>query len=1311
MAKTLEELKIKLGLEGVEEIAKVKSSLRGLGSTADITGKSLQQIAKGVKNFSAKGGESINVIKGQVTALKGLQAQAAINSKTFNQLGRDIALYESKLKKAEKTAETSQAALRRRGSFVKATPGRFLEREDFLRGKKIEEAFDAEGRVNPQFLAQQAQLNVLAEARTRIEGRLAAAVAATTRVQVDNNKKTRSAAEIVKTFGAELNELPRTTNNLQMELRELRTDLGALVIGGEEYIQTLNRINQIQSQLDLDPLDPTGRKAEIRSRLGTTGRFGGETDPVAKSIARNRRRRERGALPPLMLDQPREASGLFRTIAAIGSAETKAATEMMGRSLSQVTAEIKRQAAASNGSVNSLNAQKTAFAQLRAGLDPTSKDFRELGKEIDKVDRKLGKLGKKRFSLKGTAQTVGAVASAGIFGGAAGAAGALAGAPFGPGGAVIGGGIGTSVGVAAQQISSFTNYAASISLAEKAMARILEKENNRIETARRLAIANETIEYAVSRLNVEREDATVGMTRLSAAVLGAGGNIETAAIAFLGTTKAIKATKGSAEDVRGGLTALVQMFSKGKISAEELSGQLGERFPAAVTAFADANDISTQELQKMLKNGEVGLDRLVKFLSFITKKYSAGALEMASSAEESGERQKRAFDEVRRELGKQLISVGERLQEGVTDSLVALTPVIVNIAKAVAGAITLIVDGIVVIVKNFRNLIDAVTVLAGGAVLGSLLTMLVKVKTAMGAKGLAFSVALLARFIRMKLTAAVGGLILKLKALALTMARNPITLLALGITALGVSMFRASRRHKDFIDDITSGVMSLEDAGKRVDKYKKRLETLNKIQSIIEEDPTAARGLQEAGRSSRPMQLTGMAGRVQQLASSLQDSSLPAISVGTTEALGQAQAVTASQIAAARVAIAGRAPTEDGFDIEQLLEKMFAPGLSGGDFGGDGDKDITAAQLETRIAGLREAVTLKELEAKFFNDIRSIQADEIEGNKKILAFYEAGTEYSKARAALNKELVGLEQELGALVKKAELDLGLITEEQYEQFELEQKRIQLEEKFNALLLNEKMTKEEIAEAIDKIINGLEAANDKAEDFESTFKKGLEDMINVAPKLANVALDAITGVADGLVDMIATGQANFKKFAAEILKDIAKIMMRAALAKAVKNIFGSADGNVIQSGQIKPYAKGGIVAAPTFFPMKGNNVGLMGEAGPEAILPLRPGPDGRLGVENTGASRMNAAMSRYSRNGVAPGQMTDADGMPAAGGMGGGSAELDVRYNVERINNVDYVTAAEFEQGMTQAAKRGAELGRRNVYSDLVNKRSIRSRVAL
>ena len=50
-------------------------------------------------------------------------------------------------------------------------------------------------------------------------------------------------------------------------------------------------------------------------------------------------------------------------------------------------------------------------------------------------------------------------------------------------------------------------------------------------------------------------------------------------------------------------------------------------------------------------------------------------------------------------------------------------------------------------------------------------------------------------------------------------------------------------------------------------------------------------------------------------------------------------------------------------------------------------------------------------------------------------------------------------------------------------------------------------------------------------------------------------------------------------------------------------------------VRPFADGGVVAAPTYFPM-GQNLGLMGEAGAEAIMPLRRGPDGRLGVAASG-----------------------------------------------------------------------------------------------
>lgn len=71
----------------------------------------------------------------------------------------------------------------------------------------------------------------------------------------------------------------------------------------------------------------------------------------------------------------------------------------------------------------------------------------------------------------------------------------------------------------------------------------------------------------------------------------------------------------------------------------------------------------------------------------------------------------------------------------------------------------------------------------------------------------------------------------------------------------------------------------------------------------------------------------------------------------------------------------------------------------------------------------------------------------------------------------------------------------------------------------------------------------------------------------------------------------------------------------------NIFswlGFARGAAFQAGNVIPFAAGGVVTSPTMFPMAGGRSGLMGEAGPEAIMPLRRGRDGRLGVAANGNS---------------------------------------------------------------------------------------------
>lgn len=67
-----------------------------------------------------------------------------------------------------------------------------------------------------------------------------------------------------------------------------------------------------------------------------------------------------------------------------------------------------------------------------------------------------------------------------------------------------------------------------------------------------------------------------------------------------------------------------------------------------------------------------------------------------------------------------------------------------------------------------------------------------------------------------------------------------------------------------------------------------------------------------------------------------------------------------------------------------------------------------------------------------------------------------------------------------------------------------------------------------------------------------------------------------------------------------------------------LFPFGTGGSFAQGRVMPFARGGVVSAPTTFPMR-NGRGLMGEAGPEAIMPLARGADGRLGVQAQGGGR--------------------------------------------------------------------------------------------
>ncbi|GGE40617.1 phage tail tape measure protein [Actibacterium pelagium] len=107
--------------------------------------------------------------------------------------------------------------------------------------------------------------------------------------------------------------------------------------------------------------------------------------------------------------------------------------------------------------------------------------------------------------------------------------------------------------------------------------------------------------------------------------------------------------------------------------------------------------------------------------------------------------------------------------------------------------------------------------------------------------------------------------------------------------------------------------------------------------------------------------------------------------------------------------------------------------------------------------------------------------------------------------------------------------------------------------------------------------------------------------------------------------------------DVLKDVAQSISNAAYNAAmrpVQNQLGGlvaggieglissvvpfANGGAFTQGRVMPFATGGIVSGPVAFPMRGGT-GLMGEAGPEAIMPLTRGADGRLGVRSEGGGR--------------------------------------------------------------------------------------------
>ena len=269
-----------------------------------------------------------------------------------------------------------------------------------------------------------------------------------------------------------------------------------------------------------------------------------------------------------------------------------------------------------------------------------------------------------------------------------------------------------------------------------------------------------------------------------------------------------------------------------------------------------------------------------------------------------------------------------------------------------------------------------------------------------------------------------------------------------------------------------------------------------------------------------------------------------------------------------------------------------------------------------------------------------------------------------------------------------------------------------------LKDKDLTDDQVAQA-GSIMEQLAVAQQPLNAF---IRKATEDLNN----LQQVAVDVSQGIGNAIggslvngLQGLVTGATSVKQVFADMLKSVADVLAKTAsqmiaqyIAIGIAKMFagmggGGGDGTTppatmpdgIQfaaaegayaSGGFKAFNQGGMVSQPT--------LGLVGEGGePEYIIPQ---------------SKMRESMSRYSRGSRGGGVIPDNRGGSASEDGGTAvAAPIDVRYTVERINSVDYVTADQFQSGMQSAAAQGAQRGEQNTLKRLQMSGSTRKRIGL
>ena len=295
---------------------------------------------------------------------------------------------------------------------------------------------------------------------------------------------------------------------------------------------------------------------------------------------------------------------------------------------------------------------------------------------------------------------------------------------------------------------------------------------------------------------------------------------------------------------------------------------------------------------------------------------------------------------------------------------------------------------------------------------------------------------------------------------------------------------------------------------------------------------------------------------------------------------------------------------------------------------------------------------------KFTAALRTATNNIEDANGKLIPFSKRlaklNREYLKSKNIneYNRKLKELQiEELTSKFKKGSVTLGQFND-QLEKIQGKKASplVRLNEQFqigriNLIKYNEELRKleiERLKKGVEEGTSSVKELNQALLTSSEKFQPGnaillgasnyVEQVGTLSQNIAGAITNTFTRLEDSLVEFTKTGKFVFKDFAQAILDDLNRILIRQLIVRQLANAVtsvsfsggdlsgGSSDlafakGGAFNRGNVIPFASGGVVDQPTLFGFGGNKMGVMGEAGTEAILPLTRSSDGDLGVKAT------------------------------------------------------------------------------------------------